>query len=80
MLLKTIWAERTLPYELKQAHFEQYAYGIPKTFPSCTLGVREIDGEKRMPLETVQAERALPNVHITGSFSFFLILVGVWRR
>ena len=38
MLLKTIWAERTLPYELNQTHFEQYAYGIPKTFPSCTLG------------------------------------------
>ena len=22
MLLKTIWAERTLPYELKQVHFD----------------------------------------------------------
>ena len=38
MLLKTIWAERTLPYELKQAHFDQQAYGIRKTFHSCTLG------------------------------------------
>ena len=40
MLSKTIWAERTLPYELKQAHFDQYAYDSSKTFPSCTLGYK----------------------------------------
>jgi hypothetical protein len=51
-----------------------------KHFPHVRYGVREIDGEKRMPMETVQAERALPNVHKTGSFSICLILVGVWRR
>ena len=25
MLLKTIWGERTLPYELKQVHFDSMA-------------------------------------------------------
>ena len=57
MLSKTIWAERTLPYELKQAHFDQQAYDSAKTFPSC---------EKLKKLK----ENECPCQHKRGSFSF----------